>query len=194
MPCVFRGSLRGCQYYSFLLVGIILSTDMKPYYVPGTVLAAGDTAANKTSEVPTCRAYNQMRKKANKQISNKYKVMSYSVLSWGTALAGVVREGFPEEVTCELRPEGCEGAVGEQRAGKGIAGRGSAGAKALLQEGLGKPRLSQEGRGPHSWRGINEVERVGDQASGPWAQKEDEKAPEAVQQGGEMACDLNRRR
>ena len=71
-----------------------------------------------------CRAYNQTRKMANKQISDKYKVMSWSVLSGGTTLAGVVREGFPEEVTCELRPEGHEGAGGEESAGKGIAGRG----------------------------------------------------------------------
>ena len=42
---------------------------------------------------------------ANKQISNKYKVMSWRALSWGPTLAGVVREGFPEEVTCEQRSE-----------------------------------------------------------------------------------------
>jgi len=87
-----------------------------------------------------------------------------------------------------------KGAGGEESAGKGIAGRGSARAKALLQEGLGKPRVSEEGRGPCGWRGINEGERVGDQASGPQAQKEAEKALEGVLQGGETACDLNRRR
>ena len=54
--------------------------------------------------------------------------------------------------------------------------------------------MSEEGRGPCGWRGINEGERVGDQASGPQAQKEAEKALEGVLQGGETACDLNRRR
>lgn len=71
---------------------------MKPYYVPGTVLAAGDMTANRTSEVPTCRAYNQMRKMDNKQIANKYRVMCWRMLSGGTVPAGVTREGFFEEV------------------------------------------------------------------------------------------------
>ena len=78
--------------------------------------------------------------------------------------------------------------------GRGLQAEGSTRAKALLQEGLGKPCVSEEGRGPCGWRGINEAERVGDQVSGPWAQKEAEKAPEGVLQGGETACDLNRRR
>lgn len=76
--------------------------------------------------------------------------------------------------------------------GRGLQAEGSARAKALLQERLGKPQVSEEGRGPCGWRGINQGERVGDQASGPRAQKEAEKPPEGVQQGGETACDLNR--
>lgn len=76
--------------------------------------------------------------------------------------------------------------------GRGLQAEGSAHAKALLQERLGKPQVSEEVRGPCGWRGINQGERVGDQASGPQAQKEAEKPPEGVQQGGETACDLNR--
>ena len=71
--------------------------------------------------------------------------------------------------------------------GRGLQAEGSARAKALLQEGLGKPQVSEEGRGPCGWRAINQGERVGDQASGPRAQKEAEKAPESIQQGGETA-------
>ena len=46
------------------------------------------------------------------------------MLSGGTTLAGVVREGFSEEVTCELRPEGHEGVGYGESTGKGIPGRG----------------------------------------------------------------------
>lgn len=95
----------------------------------------------------------------------------------GATLNGVVKEGFSEEVTRELRPEGQEGANCGEGVGKRIPGSGTAYAKSLPREGLNKPRVFEERqRGLSGWKGVNRGGRVGGRA-------EQEKRAQARPQG-----------